>query len=61
MNAEDALLAQEERPKKRDRQEDVWQERGQKTTRTRDQRKDRRSKPPTERFTNFTPLTTPID
>ena len=43
MNAEDALLAREEKPKKRDRQEDVRQERGQKTN----------------RFTNFTPLTTP--
>ena len=26
-----------------------------------DQREDRRSKPPTGRFTNFTPLTTPIN
>ena len=43
MNVEDAFLAREEKPKKRDRQEDVRQERGQKTT----------------RFTNFTPLTTP--
>ena len=28
MNAEDELLAQEEKPRKRDRQEDTWQDRG---------------------------------
>ena len=37
MNAKDALLARKEKPKKRDRQEDAWQDRGWKTTRTRDQ------------------------
>ena len=36
MNAKDALLAQEEKPKKRERQEDAWQERGQKMIRTGD-------------------------
>ena len=61
MNAEDALLAREEKPKKRERQEDAQQDRGRKMTRNGDQREDRRSKPPTKRFTNFTPLTTPID
>ena len=61
MNMKDALLAQEERPKKRDKQEDARQERGRKTTRAEDWREDRRSKLPTARFTNFTPLTTPID
>ena len=61
MNAEGALLAWEEKPKKKDRQEDTWQERGRKMTRTRDRRKDRRSKPPTERFTNFTSLTTLVN
>ena len=34
MNAEDALLAREEKPKKWERQEDVWQDRGRKTTKT---------------------------
>ena len=58
MNAEDALLARKEKPKKRERQEDAQQDRGRKMTRNGDQREDRRS---TERFTNFTPLTTPID
>ena len=45
MNAEDALLAREERPKKRERQEDMWQDKGQKMARTRERRDDRRSKP----------------
>ena len=61
MNTKDALLTQEERPKKRDRQEDAQQERGRKTTKAEDRREDRRSKLPTARSTNFTPLTTPID
>ena len=61
MNTKDALLAQEERPKKRDKQEDAQQERGRKTTRAEDRREDRHSKLPTARFTNFTPLTTPMD
>ena len=61
MNVEDALLAHEERLKKRERQEDTRQDRGWKMARTREWRDDRRSKPPTEKFTSFTPLTTPID
>ena len=28
MNAEDALLAREEKPRKREKQEDTWQDRG---------------------------------
>ena len=46
MNAEDALLAREEKPKKRERREDVRPDRGRKMARTREQREDRRSKPP---------------
>jgi len=61
MNAEDALLAQEKKPKKRDMPEDARQERGRKMTRTRDRHKDRHSKLPAKRFTNFTPLTTLIN
>ena len=61
MNVKDTLLAWEEKPKKKERQEDAWQDRGLKMARTRDQREDRRSKPPTGRFTSFTPLTTPIN
>ena len=60
MNAED-LLAREEKPKKRERQEDARQDRGRKMTRTGDRREDRRSKPPIGRFTNFTLLTALID
>ena len=36
MNVKDALLAQEEKPKKRERQEDARQDRGQKMTKTKD-------------------------
>ena len=61
MNAEDALLAHEDKPRKRERQEDTRQDRGRKMARTGEQRDDRRSKPPTGRFTSFTPLTAPID
>ena len=61
MNAEDAMLAQEERPKKGERQEDTWQDREQKMARTGEWRDDRRSKPPASRFTSFIPLTTLID
>ncbi|XP_065618758.1 uncharacterized protein LOC136062938 [Quercus suber] len=61
MNAEDALLAYEEKPKKKERQEDTRQERGRKMARIGERRKDRQSKPSIGRFTNFTPLTTPIN
>ena len=61
MNAEDALLAREEKPKKRERQEDMRQDQGQKMGRTGDQRDERCSKPPGGRFTTFTPLIAPID
>ena len=61
MNAEDALLAREEKPKKRGRQEDARKERGWKMTKTGDRREERSSKRPTRRFTNFTLLTAPID
>ena len=61
MNVEDTLLAREEKPKKREMQEDARQERGQKIASIRDQREDRRFKPPTGRFTNFTLLTATIN
>ena len=61
MNAEDALLAREEKPRKRERQEDARQDRGRKMARTVERRENRRSKPPTGKFTSFTPLTAPID
>nr|XP_023904885.1 uncharacterized protein LOC112016564 [Quercus suber] len=61
MNAEDALLAREEKPKKRERQEDIRQDRGRKMARIREQRDDKHSKPPAGRFTSFTPLTSPIN
>ena len=61
MNAEDALLAREEKPRKRERLEDAQQDQGQKKPRTGDRRDERRSKPPGGRFTSFTPLNAPLD
>ncbi|XP_030959025.1 uncharacterized protein LOC115980972 [Quercus lobata] len=61
MNAEDALLARKEKPRKRERQEDLRQDRGRNMARTEEQKDDKRSKPPARRFTSFTPLTIPID
>ena len=61
MNTEEALLAWEEKPKKRERQEDTRQDQGRKKARIGDWRDERRSKPPRGRFTSFTPLTALID
>ncbi|XP_065637257.1 uncharacterized protein LOC136070766 [Quercus suber] len=61
MNAEDALLAREERPRKRECQVDVHRDQGQKRPRTGDRRDERRPKPPGGRFTSFTPLNASID
>ena len=61
MNVEDALLAREEKPKKRERQEDMRQDQGRKKARTGDRRDERHSRPLGGRFTTFTPLTAPID
>ena len=44
MNAEDTLLARDEKLRKRERQEDTWQDQGRKKARTRDRRDERRSK-----------------
>ena len=61
MNAKDALLAKEDKPRKRERLEDARQDQGRKKPRTRDRRNERRSKPPGGRFTSFTPLNAPLD
>ena len=61
MNVEDALLAREEKLKKRERQKDIRLDRGRKMARTEEQREDKRSKPPAGKFTSFTPLTALID
>ena len=61
MNAEDALLAWEEKPKKRERQEDTRQDQGRKKARTGGRKDERHPKPQGGRFTSFTPLTTSID
>ena len=61
MNAEDALLAKEDKPRKRERLEDARQDQGRKKPRTGDRRDERRSKPSRGRFTSFTPLNVPLD
>ena len=61
MNVEDALSAREEKPTKRERQDDIRQDQGLKKARTGDRREERRPKPPGGRFTSFTPLTAPVD
>ena len=61
MNAENALPIREEKPKKRERLEDAWQDQGRKKPKTRDRRDERRPKPPGGRFTSFTQLNAPID
>ena len=54
INMEDALLACEEKPKKRERQKESRQDKGRKIARIGDRREDRHSKPPTRRFASFT-------
>ena len=61
MNAEEALLVREEKPRKRERLEDTWQDQGRKKPRTGERHDERRAKPPGGRFTNFTPLNAPLD
>ena len=61
MNAKDALLAREEKPRKRERLEDARQDQGRKKPRIGDRRDERRPKPPGGRFMSFTPLNAPLD
>ena len=61
VNTEDVLLAREEKPNKRDRQEDTRQDQGRKKAKTGDRRDERCPRPLGGRFTSFTPLTTLID
>ena len=61
MNVEDALLAREEKPMKRERREDTQQDQGRKKARTGDRRNERCPKPQGGRFTSFTPLIALID
>ena len=61
MNAEDALLARKEKPRKRERLEDTWHDQGWKKPRSGDRWDERRPKTPGGRFTNFTPLNAPLD
>ena len=61
MNAEAALLAREEKPRKKERMEDTRQDQGRKKPRTGDKRDERHPKPSGGRFTSFTPLNAPLD
>ena len=61
MNVEDSLSAREEKPKKRERQDDIQQDQGRKKARAGDRRDERCPKPPGGRFTSFTPLMAPVD
>ena len=61
MNAEDALLVREDKPRKKERLEDARQDQGRKKPRTGDRRDERRSNPPGGRFISFTPLNAPLD
>ena len=61
MNAEDALLAREDKPRKRERLEDACQDQGRKKPGTGDRRDERRPKHPGGRFTSFTPLNALLD
>ena len=61
MNAENVLLVREEKPRKRERQDDIRQNQRRKKARTGDRQDERRPKPPGGRFTSFTPLTAPVD
>ncbi|XP_030938369.1 uncharacterized protein LOC115963503 [Quercus lobata] len=55
----DALLAREEKPKKRERQEDMWPDKGRKMARIGERREDKRSKPLVGKFISFTLLSAP--
>ena len=61
MNAEDTLSTREEKPKKRERQDDIRQDEGHKKAWMGDRRDECCPKPPGGRFTSFTPLTALVD
>nr|XP_023888238.1 uncharacterized protein LOC112000356 [Quercus suber] len=61
LRKEDALQAREDKPRKRERQEEGQRDQGSKRPRIDDRRVEQRFKPPGGRFTSFTPLTAPID
>ena len=61
MNAKDALMAREEKPRKRERLEDARQDQGRKKPRIGDRRDERRAKPSGGRLTSFTSLNAPLD
>ena len=56
MNVEDALLAREEKPKKKEKEEDTQRDQGRKKARTGAERDEGRFKPLGGSFTSFTPF-----
>ena len=61
MNAEDAMIAWGDGPKKRERQDGPCPNKGRKSARTSDRKDNRRSRPLPRRKMNFTPLNTRVD
>ena len=61
MNAKDALLAREDKPKKRERQEDTRQDRGERWLGLENGERTGAPSPSTGRFISFTPLTASIN
>ena len=61
MNAKDVLSVREEKPKKRERQDDTRQDQGRKKAPTGDRQDERCPKPLGGRFMSFTLLTAKID
>lgn len=61
MNAKDTMIAKKGRPKKRERQDNLYPDKGRKSARTSNQRDDRRSRPLPGKTVNFTPLNTVLD
>ena len=61
MHVEDTMIALGGGPKKRERQNDPYPDKGKKFARMSDRRGNRRSRPPPRRTVNFMPLNTLLD
>ena len=63
MNAEDVLVAQKdgEGKRKRENTEDAWFDARKRTSQFEGRKDNRRTRPPSGRIINFTPLNTPLD
>jgi len=61
MNAEDAMIARGDGPRKRQRQDDLRLDKSRKVAQTNEWKENKRSKSLSGRTVNFTPLNTPLD